>query len=117
MPWVTPLVPRYAFPRGDSIRLVHAAAELPTGLKGPLLAFNSTKPFGMNVRRRAAVSLENRRGKQWVKQFPSALALPCAGAVGAASPGTALDRRSECDRSSFRQDRRNYSGFSACDSQ
>ena len=40
-------------------------------------------------RRRPAFSLENNCGNRWVKQFPSALELPCARVVGAASPSTA----------------------------
>ncbi|MGA2920164.1 MAG: hypothetical protein ABSE28_03605 [Candidatus Sulfotelmatobacter sp.] len=35
------------------------------------------------------LSLENNCGKRWVKQLPSALELPCARVVGAASPSTA----------------------------
>src|SRR5437879_6846596 len=46
-----------------------------------------------------------------------ALELPCARVVRAASPSTALDRRSECDQSSFRQDLHSCSGFCASDSQ
>ena len=68
-------------------------------------------------RRRPAFSLENSCGKRWVKQLQSALELPCARVVGAASPSTALDRRSGGDRSSFRQARRSCSGSSASDSQ
>ena len=62
-------------------------------------------------------SLENNCEKRWVKQLRSALELLCARVVAAASPSTALDRRSGCDRSSFRQDRRSCSGSSAGDSQ
>ena len=39
--------------------------------------------------RRPAFSLENNCGKWWVKQLPSALELPCARVVGAASPNSA----------------------------
>src|SRR6201986_3855542 len=67
--------------------------------------------------RRPAFSLENNCGNRWVKQLPSALELPCARVVGAASPSTASGRRSGCDRSTFRQDPRSCSGSSASDSQ
>jgi hypothetical protein len=66
---------------------------------------------------RPAFSLENRWWRWWVKQLQSALELPCARVVRAASPSTALDRRSECDQSSFRQDLHSCSGFCASDSQ
>src|SRR4029453_7063775 len=67
--------------------------------------------------RRPAFSLENRWGRWRVKQLQSVLEVPCGRFVRAASPSTALDRRSECDRSSFRQDRHSCSGFSASDNQ
>ncbi|MCU1295856.1 MAG: putative adenine specific methyltransferase [Acidobacteriaceae bacterium] len=68
-------------------------------------------------RRRPAILPRKPLEKRWVKQLQSALQLPCARVVGAASPSTALDRRSGCDRSSFRQGRRSCSGSSASDSQ
>src|SRR5215475_13093063 len=67
--------------------------------------------------RRPAFSLENKCGKEWVKQLRSALELLCARVVGAVSPSTALDRRSGCDRNNLRRDHRSCADSCASDSQ
>src|SRR5215469_17618693 len=67
--------------------------------------------------RGSTFSLENHYAKEWVKQLGSALELPCARAVGAVLPSTALERRSGCDRNNLRQDRRSCSDSCVSDSQ
>src|SRR5450631_2894477 len=72
--------------------LLHCRSPLSLALQSASITWERTAS-----RRRPAFSLENNCGKRWVKQLPSALELPCARVVGAASPSTALARRSECD--------------------